>query len=575
MLTQILDYRREKFIFILYHRKYNGVWFTQTFFSHTDRERKGDFMADRDENRFDRPEQEPNHTPYGQQPPDDNGCTYHSGRIQDWNHEDSAQQNNSTGPYGPYQQPDSRQQSGYGRNSSPPNYGMNQNGEYRYSYEDYNRISHTPSGPEIPRRRVGSGIKVFAVIVTVLLIVTIAILMGFILHNGDTAGTGELSSQTVSQDYTPPESSLPESSAESREEIEVPELNITSHAVEDTYISSDGKLTTAQVFEKVRPSVVGILNYAAENPLTAASSGSGIILSKDGYILTNAHVIDGAANLVVVLDNNEEYAAKLIGSDTSTDLAVIKIDAENLTASELGDSGQLQVGEKVIAIGNPAGLNLAGSTTQGIVSGLDRTISVTLDSGESISMDVIQTDAAINPGNSGGPLINEYGQVIGINSSRLSSSSFDGIGFAIPINNALPIVEDLIQYGYVTGRVKLGITYYPISEVVGAMSGYTPGLLVYSVDPTMDIYAKGVRAGDIITEMDGQLITSTEEIKKLLESKKPGDTLELTFYRGSSSTSGASYTISVILSEDTGNTDTSTYSTESGSAQIPTPGSNT
>ena len=260
----------------------------------------------------------------------------------------------------------------------------------------------------------------------------------------------------------------------------------------------------------------------------------------------------------------------MIGADTTTDLAVIKIDAENLTAATLGDSDQLKVGEKVVAIGNPAGLNLAGSTTEGIVSGLERTISVTLDSGESISMEVIQTDAAINPGNSGGPLINEYGQVIGINSSRLSSSNYNGIGFAIPINHALPIMEDLIRYGYVTGRVKLGITYYPISEVVGAMSGYTPGLLVYSVDTTMDIYAKGLRAGDIITEIDGVSVTSKEDLKTVLEEKSPGDTLTVTFVRGNSGAE-STYTVTATLGEDTGNSDTSSYSTETGGASgVPT-----
>lgn len=548
-------------------------------------------MADRDENRYEQPPQDQNVSSYGQdrQQPDDNGCTYHSGRVSDWNRDErtgsqnpyqnnSSYSTNNTGSGGPYQQPQQPQQppyqQGYSSQTPPPNYGMNQNGEYRYSYEDYNRISHSPAGPEVTARRSSNGVKVFAVIVTVLLVVTVTILVGVVLSRSGDNFSSDIPSQTVSQDPAPSEVLPPESSVPSREELDVPELNITSHAQEDTYISTDGKLTTAQVYEKVRPSVVGILNYTAENPLTASSSGSGIILSRDGYILTNAHVIGGAANLVVVLDNNEEYAAQLVGSDTSTDLAVIKIDTENLTAAELGDSEQLQVGEKVIAIGNPAGLNLAGSTTQGIVSGLDRTISVTLDSGESISMEVIQTDAAINPGNSGGPLINEYGQVIGINSSRLSSSSYDGIGFAIPINDALPVVEDLIQYGYVTGRVKLGITYYPISEVVAAMSGYTPGLLVYSVDTSMDVYAKGIRAGDIITEMDGQPVTSKDDIQLVLENKRPGDTIDLTFVRSSSSGS-ATYTVTVTLAEDTGNTDTSSYSTESGTPGTQTSSPNT
>ena len=454
-----------------------------------------------------------------------------------------------------------------GNPNSPPQYGMNENGEYRYSYEDYNRISYSPfSGPGANPdggKKGGNGIKIFAAIITVLFVIVVMLLIGLITFTQmEHSPVGSISSIESSESTAPDESS--------REELEVPQLSVTSHAEEDTYISSDGKLTTPQIYEKVRPSVVCILNYTSDNPLTASSSGSGIILTSDGYILTNAHVIDGAANLIVVLDNNEEYAATVIGTDTTTDLAVLKIEAENLTASELGDSDQLQVGEKVVAIGNPAGLNLAGSTTQGCVSGLDRTISVTLDSGESISMEVIQTDAAINPGNSGGPLINEYGQVIGINSSRLSSSTYNGIGFAIPVNNALPVVEDLIQYGYVTGRVKLGITYYTISEVVGAMSGYTPGLLVYSVDTTMDIYQKGVRAGDIITEIDGAPVTTKDAVTKALESKSPGDTILLTCYR-TTAAGGSTFSVEVTLGEDTGDSDTSSYSTETGGAMgVPT-----
>ena len=503
---------------------------------------------------------------------DENGCTYHSGRVEDWNRSFSQANHSSSGFTGSYDaQGNSRSfgwqdgnQPGTGnQNNRPPEYGMNENGEYRYSYEDYNRISYNPNGTSARGR---NGIKVFAIIVTVLLVITTAVLLGLTVSSQQPLES-QLSVTTETSSEVSESSSM---QRPDQDEIEVPELNITSHAEEDTYISSDGKLTTTQIHEKVRPSVVGILNYSAENSLTADSSGSGIIVSSDGYILTNAHVISGAANLVVVLDNNDEYAAQLIGSGVSTDLAVIKIDAENLTAAELGDSDQLKVGEPVVAIGNPAGLNLAGSTTRGIVSGLDRTISVTLETGESISMEVIQTDAAINPGNSGGPLINEYGQVIGINSSRLSSSSYDGIGFAIPVNDALPVLEDLIQYGYVTGRVKLGITYYPISEVVGAMSGYTPGLLVYSVDVTMDVYAKGLRAGDIITEMDGKSVTSKEAIKTILDGKKPGDTLKITFVRGSSDNQ-ASYSVDVTLAEDTGNSDTSSYSSEPGTAEgVPT-----
>ena len=467
------------------------------------------------------------------------GSTYHGGRAAGWGETPGGNPN--------------------GMDGQPPQYGMNENGQYRYSYEDYDRISYGPgAGTADSGKKGGNGVKVFAVIMTVLFIIVVVMLVGLIAANR-TGTTSAGSIPTV-------ENSSASADESSREELQVPSLSITSHAEEDTYISSDGKLTTPQIYEKVRPSVVGILNYGAENPLTASSSGSGIILTSDGYILTNAHVIEGAANLIVVLDNNEEYAAQVIGTDTTTDLAVLKIEAENLTAAELGDSGQLQVGEKVVAIGNPAGLNLAGSTTQGCVSGLDRTITVTLDSGETISMEVIQTDAAINPGNSGGPLINEYGQVIGINSSRLSSSTYDGIGFAIPINNALPVVEDLIQYGYVTGRVKLGITYYTISEVVGAMSGYTPGLLVYSVDTTMDIYQKGIRAGDIITEIDGTPVTTKDAVKQALEGKSPGDTVKLQIVRTSVTGNTTTFTVEVELAEDRGSYNSSS-SQESSQSQ--------
>ncbi len=464
------------------------------------------------------------------------GQTYHGGRAAGW----------GGNPGG---DPNARQ--------APPQYGMNENGAYRYSYEDYNRISYAPY-PGGDGKKGGNGVKIFAAIITVLFIAVLMLLIGLLSvgRAERTAGSPALEEGSALQEEP------------SRPERDVPSLTITSHAEEDTFISSDGKLTTPQIYEKVRPSVVGILNYAAENPLTAASSGSGIILSSDGYILTNAHVIEGAANLIVVLDNSEEYAAQVIGADTSTDLAVLKVEAENLTASELGDSDQLQVGEKVVAIGNPAGLNLAGSTTQGCVSGLERTISVSLESGETISMEVIQTDAAINPGNSGGPLINEYGQVIGINSSRLTASNYstyNGIGFAIPVNSALPVVEDLIQYGYVTGRVKLGITYYAISEVVAAMSGYTPGLLVYSVDTTMDIYRKGIRAGDVITEIDGLPVTTRDAVKEALEGKSPGDSILLTCTRTTASGS-STFSVEVELGEDTGSSDTGAYSTETGGA---------
>jgi len=494
-------------------------------------------MADRDTNRFDRP-YDPEETA---RQVNENGCTYHSGRM---NEE----------PFDP------------GIPQTPPD------GEYHYSYRDMNRGGYQSQPPyvqQVAKKPLGNGVKTVIVLAVMLLLILLTVGGGLIFSRLDlstdsfTASTPVFEEESIEKE---PEIVTPEPEApsypetEPREELEVPELNMTTYQQEEIIVSTDGKLTTPQIYKKVRPSVVGILNYLPEDPLNAASSGSGIIISEDGYILTNAHVLSGAANLVVVLDTDEEYAASVIGIDVTTDLAVIKIEGGSFPAAELGNSEQLMVGEKVVAIGNPAGMNLAGSTSEGIVSGLDRTITVPLDTGETVSMEVIQTDAAINPGNSGGPLINEYGDVIGINSSKLSS--FDGIGFAIPVHKALPIVEDLIRYGYVTGRVKLGITYYEVSEVLGAMYGYTPGLLVYSVDTTMDVYEKGLRSGDTITHMDGQVVTGKEEIDAVLEPKEPGDTLTITFIRGADTENAETITITVLLGEDNGVDDTDGYSTE-------------
>ena len=369
---------------------------------------------------------------------------------------------------------------------------------------------------------------------------------------------------------------------ETREEALTEKLNVLQKQIESssgsgkgTLVPTDGSaMTPSQLYASCVDSVVAISSTVTAtgiygNTSTGTSSGSGFILTDDGYIVTNYHVVEGATELTVTTHDGTEYSAELKGKDATNDVAVLKVEGENMPAVTLGSSHDLVIGDMVAAIGNPLG-KLSATQTIGYVSGINREVST----GGVTTISMIQTDAAINPGNSGGPLINEYGQVIGINSSRLSSSSYDGIGFAIPINDALPVVEDLIQYGYVTGRVKLGITYYPISEVVAAMSGYTPGLLVYSVDTSMDVYAKGIRAGDIITEMDGQPVTSKDDIQLVLENKRPGDTIDLTFVRSSSSGS-ATYTVTVTLAEDTGNTDTSSYSTESGTPGTQTASPNT
>ncbi len=438
----------------------------------------------------------------------------------------------------------------FGGQQTPPQAAPQNPQEYRWSYEDYDKISQGNVGYK-PKNN--TGLKVFAAVMTVVFLVTAAAFAGFILYSRSSRNGGDAAL----------DNDISSSSSESRRDG--PQLSLENRPAADEEEYTDGVLSTEEIAAKVRPSVVGIQTYRTEYPMQVYGTGSGIIMSEDGYIVTNAHVVSGATGgILVILDNNEEYEAEVVGIDEKTDVAVIKIDASNLTAAEFGNSDELVLGERIVAIGNPTGMNLAGSVTQGIVSGLKRLISVTNEeTNETIEMEAIQVDAAINPGNSGGALINKYGQVVGINSSKMSSTQIEGIGFAIPISTAKPIVDDLIAYGYVRGRVLLGITYYPVSDAVGAMSGYTPGLWVQSVREDMDAYAKGLRAGDIITQIDGQDVRDSATVKGILSAKKPGDSVELTVVQQSISGKIKTYTINVTLAEDKG----SSQSTGSGSSE--------
>lgn len=458
------------------------------------------------------------------------------------------------GPSGGFQNFGGQQVPPQGPPQTPPSHPQQ---EYRWSYEDYDQISRGNVGYK-PKNN--TGLKVFAVVMTVVFLVTAAAFTGFILYSRQQNNGGGKD----------PVLNGGASSSSSDEVRDGPQLSLNNRPAPDEEAYTDGVLSTEEIAAKVRPSVVGIQTYRTEYPMQVYGTGSGIIMTSDGYIVTNAHVVSGATGgILVILDNDEEYEAEVVGIDEKTDVAVIKIDANNLTTAEFGSSDQLVVGERIVAIGNPTGMNLAGSVTQGIVSGLKRLITVTNEeTGESIEMEAIQVDAAINPGNSGGALINKYGQVVGINSSKLSSTQIEGIGFAIPISTAKPIVDDLIAYGYVRGRVLLGITYYAVSDAVGAMTGYTPGLWVQSVREDMDVYAKGLRAGDIITQIDGQDVRDSETVKSIMSAKEPGDMVELTVVQQSLSGKIKTYTINVELAEDKGSLNSSGSQQQESSSDI-------
>ncbi len=291
--------------------------------------------------------------------------------------------------------------------------------------------------------------------------------------------------------------------------------------------TTDGALTVKQVSEKVRESVVGVTCQSTAN-FSSSSVGSGIIMSEDGYIITNNHVIEGMTTIQVVLDDGKTYDARLVGADSRSDLAVIKINATGLKAAEFGDSDKLEQGDPAIAIGNPAGLQLQNTVTYGIISAINRDIIV-----EDRTMTLIQTDASINPGNSGGPLVNEFGQVIGINTVKVGISYYEGLGFAIPINTAKPIIDELISRGYIKGRPSIGINGTTLSERDSMFYGLPAGLLIDYVHPYSDAFKKGIRRGDIITKMNGTALSSTAEIKKIRDNFTAGDTVTLTIYRNS------------------------------------------
>ena len=296
-------------------------------------------------------------------------------------------------------------------------------------------------------------------------------------------------------------------------------------------------LSVADVAENVGPSVVGVTAQL----YNGVSSGSGIIFSADGYIVTNAHVISGAGSVQVTTSEGAIYSAEVIGSDEKSDLAVLKIEASGLPAAVFGDSDDLRVGQTAIAIGNPLGLDLAGTVTAGVISALDREVEV-----DGRYMTLIQTDAAINPGNSGGALLNSSGQVIGINSVKIASSETEGLGFAIPSNVAVPIIRDLMTNGYVTGRASIGVSGEEISGRMASYYGVPQGFLVRSVTPGSGAEQSGLKAGDIITAFNGAEVTSYAELSRQLDKCEAGDTAELVIYRA---TTGQTGTLSLVLSE--------------------------
>ena len=323
--------------------------------------------------------------------------------------------------------------------------------------------------------------------------------------------------------------------------VEKPVLEEEFYANKET-----GLLTPVGVAKTILPSQVQIKTFD-EVPYSHVSSGSGVIVTADGYIVTNAHVVDGKTDFAVEFYDGTEAEAVIVGMDKKSDLAVIKVDKDGLSPAQFGTSSNLVIGEAVALAG--AGAGFENTVTYGYVTGLGREIST--DYINSSTILCIQSDVALNPGNSGGALVNMYGQVVGIAVALMDHETYENIGFSIAVDDAVPIIEDLMAYGYVSTRTKVGISYVEIGDAVASSYDIKSGLCVMEIDPSCDVANAGLIPYDIITEMDGVRVYGADEINEILAGKLPGDTLTLTVFRKPVAGDGYEFTTDIILEADT------------------------
>lgn len=424
------------------------------------------------------------------------------------------------------------------------------------------REQPTPMGSRRPRRRSGWLKGILAVLLVVAISFGAFYLMrnvGVRLERTEDGVTLSMTNRSKQAEPEQAEQPIPEpsASAQTGTQTAAPQqtpqqptqgayvgsgtkLNIVSsqESSDTTFSDEEDALCLQDIYSSVIDSVVSISSMTS----SGTSSGTGIIMSSDGYVITNHHVITGALVISVLTNDNQEFEAALVGSDEMSDLAVLKIDARGLQAAEFGDSSKLRVGDSVVAIGDPLGVQLRGTMTNGIISAINRDLTV----GDR-TMTLIQTNAALNNGNSGGPLINCYGQVIGINTVKMSSyytatASVEGLGFAIPISVAKPIIDELIENGYVAGRPAIGISGDSLPSYYRTYYRLPDGVYVTSVNEGSDAKAKGIREGDIVTAINGEKICSIDELNTVKNQYAAGDEVTLTVYR-----SGTYYEVTVTL----------------------------
>ena len=418
---------------------------------------------------------------------------------------------------------------GAGRKESPyanSPYEMHHAPRQEYYYQPQTEPPVKPKKVKKPRKPMGK--KILAAVLAVALVAVSCIATGSIMtyrFNNMMRGVVESHAEVISelQDQIDRMNTVPGGAA----------------------IPADGSaMTPAQLYASQVNSVVAISTTVQSGYGSGHSSGSGFILSEDGYVITNYHVVEGATAIEVIMHDGSEYAAELVGKDSSNDLAVLKIEATGLPAAKLGSSRNLVIGDMVVAIGNPLG-KLASTQTVGYVSGIDREVST---SGSLTTISMIQTDAAINPGNSGGPLFNMYGEVIGITTAKYSGTtgsgaSIEGIGFAIPIDDVEPLISDLIDYGYVTGAY-MAVTVQNTDSASADMFGLPTGAYIVSVEKDGAADRAGIQPKDIVIGIDNHVVSNVTELTRSLRNYKAGDTATVKLIR-----SGREMTLEITFDE--------------------------
>lgn len=456
----------------------------------------------------------------------------------------NPQYNQNNQQYGQYQN-----NTGYNQNVPP--YQQNMYGQPPYGNNGtYNQQYNPQMFAQYPQKKTKGGIIALIIVLCSLLTIGFIGMMvyGFSVDikedlNSDRSDSGN-SFRLPNKDSTTPFETLPDTSSQSKTHDESDYSDKVNKDYSGMKLESNPKdtktndsYTAAKASDKVSNSVVGILCYSDDVPdqadtTTASSQGSGIIFSQDGYVITNAHVIGNSKTayaIRVVTSDGKVYKAGVVGYDSRTDIAVLKMDdAKGLTPATFGDSSQLEVGQDIIVVGNPGGLDYQNTTTKGVISALDRKLST------SSLTKYIQTDAAINPGNSGGPLVNYYGQVVGITTSKIVSETYEGMGFAIPSQTVKNIVDTLVKNGYVEGRVKIGISGIAVTSDQASNYNIPQGIYVQSIVSGGPCDGTSLEEGDIITEVDGETITSFADVYAILETHKPGDKIKVKYYSSSS-----------------------------------------